>query len=262
MTELAVISDLSREACEDFFLDVAEADESCNHAKRPTDTRFRDLMGAEAWARLPDVVRSRFSRRLEPGTARIFAGTVSETRLSRIGRIVGAVARLVGGPLPFTDGATGPSHVVVTESVELGGQIWTRTYARPGKFPQTINSVKRFAGPTGLEEDLGFGLVMRLTLAAEAAPDARAVAQWATEATKQNASEGAGNDAALVFRSAGYDVAIGRFRFAWPGFLSPGCCTITHRAIGDTRFSFTLALDHPWAGRLATQVAYFEEITP
>lgn len=166
--------------------------------------------------------------------ARIFRGRVTLTRLSRAGRILARLARLVGGPLPDTDEATGPAIVVVTEDPGLGGQIWTRTYARPGGLPQTINSVKRFRGPTGLEEYLGFGLVMRLTLHAEAG--------------------------ALVFRSAGYDIEILGRRMAIPRSLSPGHCTITHRAEGGDRFSFTLALDHPWLGRLAHQVADFEEV--
>jgi hypothetical protein len=40
----------------------------------------------------------------------------------------------------------------------------------------------------------------------------------------------------------------------------PGTCTITHRDEGAGVFSFTLALDHPWLGRLAYQAALFEEV--
>ncbi len=165
---------------------------------------------------------------------RLYRGSVVETRLSRIGVIVAGLARVLGGPLPDQDGARGPASVLVTESAVLGGQIWTRTYTRPGRFPQTINSVKRFSGPTGLEEYLGFGLVMRLVLAVE------------------------GGD--LVFRSAGYDVMVGGWRVALPGWLSPGVCTITHRDLGARRFAFLLELCHPLFGRLAHQTAVFEEV--
>ncbi len=198
------------------------------------DDRFRRLLGPDAWGSLPRVVRDRFSKVLAPAATRVFVGTVTETTLSGAGRILARLARLVGGPLPDTNGATGPATVVVTEDEELGGQIWTRTYARPGTFPQTINSVKRFSGPTGLEEFLGRGLVMRLTLNAEGG--------------------------ALVFRSAGYDLVLASVRLPLPRALTPGDCSITHRAEGASRFSFTLALDHPWLGRLAYQVAYFEEV--
>lgn len=202
---------------------------------RPSrDARFRTLLGDLAWWRLPDVVRDRFSLKLNVGDQRLFKGEVIETRLSRIGRLIAQLARLVGAPLPFTEGATGPASVTVTESPQLGGQIWTRTYARPGCFPQTINSVKRFRGPTGLEEYLGFGLVMRLTLRAE--------------------------NGDLVFSSAGYGLDVLGHRLSLPRWLEPGRCTITHRALGPEEFSFTLELDHPRFGQLAHQVAVFKEV--
>ena len=198
------------------------------------DDRFHRLLGREAWATLPDSVRRRFSKHLAPGEVRRFVGEVTETTLSRAGRILARLGRLAGGPLPDTDGAIGPATVIVTEDAGLGGQVWTRTYARPGGFPQTINSVKRFRGPTGLEEYLGYGLVMRLTLHAEAG--------------------------ALVFRSSGYDLDVLGRRLALPRWLTPGRCTIIHLAEGGDRFSFTLALDHPRLGRLVRQVATFEEV--
>lgn len=196
------------------------------------DSRLARLMGP-AWWQLADVVRARFSVPLADGSSRTFAGCVTKTELSRAGRLFAAATRLIaGGLLPTTHGATGPAVVIVTEDSALGGQIWTRCYARPGAFPETISSVKRFAGPTGLEEYLGLGLVMRLTLHAE--------------------------DGALVFRSAGYDLCLGRLRLPLGPWLSPGRCTVTHRPLGPTRFSFTLALDHPWLGRLVHQIAEFE----
>lgn len=202
--------------------------------KRPEDHRFRQLVGELAWRRLPHAVQRRFAHHVTAGGARLFRGEVVETRLTWAGRALARLARLVGSPLPETDRATGPATVLVTESPELGGQVWTRTYTRAGRFPQTINSVKRFAGPTGLEEYLGFGLVMRLRLSVE--------------------------DRCLIFRSAGYDVELHGRRVAIPRWLCPGTCTITHRDLGGGRFAFTLELVHGWLGRLAYQVAHFEEV--
>lgn len=198
------------------------------------DTRFRNLLSPEAWNRLPSVVRRRFSKHVAPDGKRLFHGEVRETTLSRAGRLIAFLARFAGSPLPDRNGATGPASVLVTENPELGGQIWTRTYSRAGCFPQTINSVKRFMGPTGLEEYLGFGLVMRLTLHVE--------------------------NGALVFRSAGYDLVVRGFRCPIPRLLTPGTCTIAHRDEGRGRFSFTLSLDHQSLGRLVHQVAIFEEV--
>lgn len=198
------------------------------------DDRFRRLMSGNDWAQLPAIIRRRFSKALACHEQRTFVGAVVRTTHSRPGLWLARLARLAGGPLPDTHRATGPSTVVVTRDDALGGQVWTRTYARPGRLPQTIYSVKRFAGPTGLEEYLGHGFVMRLTLHEEAGD--------------------------LVFRSAGYDLLLGGLRLALPRLLTPGRCTIRHRDEGCDRFSFTLTLDHPWLGRLVEQVAYYEEI--
>jgi len=200
------------------------------------DLRFRALLGAAAWSRLPRAVRERFSRRLEDGEARLFAGEVVVTELSRAGRLLALAARLIGGPLPDMNGATGPATVSVREDRAAGGQVWTRTYTRRGRSPQTINSVKRFRGPTGLEESLGYGLTM--SLRAEVA------------------------DGALRFVSTGYGLEILGWRLPVPDWLSPGRCTIVHRAHGDRWFSFTLELTHPRFGRLVRQVAIFEEVGP
>lgn len=199
----------------------------------PADNRYRRLLGEAAWRRLPEAVRRRFSRHLAADQQIIYRGEVVCMELSRCGRALAQLARLAGAPLPFTPDALGPCVVVVTASEGLGGQIWSRSYPRPGRFPQVIHSAKRFAGPTGLEEMLGLGLVMRLTLAEDAGQ--------------------------LVFRSAGYALRLAGRDLKVPDWLSPGRCMVTHRAETDDRFSFTLTLDHPWLGRLLRQVAFFEE---
>ena len=209
-------------------------------ARPRTDNRFRALLGDPAWNSLPPAVRRRFSTPLVPNEPRLYRGTVVETVHSPLGRIVANLARIAGSPLPLTPGATGPATVMVTENAALGGQVWTRIYARPGKFPQTINSAKRFGGRTGLEELLGpwrgLGFVMTLKLSVISN--------------------------ALVFDSAGYSVLIGNFRVPLPAWLSPGHCRITHRDIGHGRFTFTLELTHPWFGLLCRQDAEFADVVP
>ena len=131
------------------------------------DLRFRTLVGEAAWAELPEAVRRRFSKCLAPEETLIYRGSVVDTQLSRAGRVLSFLARAIGAPLPLTNGATGPALVVVTEDPRLGGQSWLRIYTRPGRFPQAINSAKRFRGPTGLEEYVGCGIGMSLRVTVE-----------------------------------------------------------------------------------------------
>jgi hypothetical protein len=197
------------------------------------DTRYRALLGETAWASLPESVRRRFSKPAIPGAVTVYRGHVVTTELSWAGRLLAHAARIVGGPLPLFSGASGPAVVTVLEDPAFKGQIWTRSYARSGRFPQVIHSAKRFTGPTGLEEYLGFGLIMRLIVSAEAG--------------------------ALVFRSAGYAIELLGRVVAVPEWLTPGICEVRHTDKGGGVFSFGLALVHPLAGRLVHQLALFQD---
>jgi len=197
------------------------------------DLRFRRLLGETAWAELPEPVRRRFSKCLAPGETLIYRGAVVATELSRSGRVLSFLTRLIGSPLPLSDGATGPALVAVTEDPALGGQSWLRIYSRPGRFPQAIHSAKRFRGPTGLEEYVGCGIGMALQVEVK--------------------------EGALLFRSTGYFLEVGRLRLPLPRALHPGCMLIAHRDEGAGRFSFRLTLTHPALGRLVHQLAYFSD---
>jgi hypothetical protein len=200
------------------------------------DLRFRALIGEADWASLPPAVRRRFSKRLAGGQTIVYAGEVLETWTSRLGWWLAQAVRLIGGPLPLTRDAHVPSVVTVTEDMAAGGQIWTRLYARRKGFPQVIHSSKRFAGPTGLEEYVGRGVGMSLTVYAR--------------------------DGALVFRSRDYFVQLFGRRFRLPGWLCPGTLYVTHAEVPDGRFSFTLQIFHPRFGLLIRQMAIFREIEP
>lgn len=198
-----------------------------------TDVRFRALLGEEAWARLPEAVRRRFSKRWKPGDMVVYQGHVVATELSHLGRALAFLTRAIGAPLPLRDGMTGPAVVAVSENAALGGQTWTRAYPRPGNFPQVIHSAKRFSGPTGLEEYVGYGFGMTLRVMEE--------------------------DGALVFRSERYFFEIRSLRLQIPRFAEPGAMEIVHRDEGGGQFSFRLTLEHKLAGRLMHQLAYFHD---
>jgi hypothetical protein len=67
---------------------------------------------------------------------------------------------------------------------------------------------------------------------------------------------------ALLFRSAGYFVQVGRLRLPVPAFLAPGVLTVTHSDSGSGEFRFTLEIVHPRFGTLVRQSAVFREATP
>ncbi|MEO1205082.1 MAG: DUF4166 domain-containing protein [Pseudomonadota bacterium] len=198
---------------------------------------FEKLLSPGAWRALPQEVRKRFAA--EPGEKRpkIYAGHVVETKLSIAGHILARVAGLIGTPLPETNGATGPSSVSVAHNAKLDGQIWTRIYGRADRFPQVVHSVKRFQGPTGLEEFVGPG------------------ATWGIGMTLRLSVE----NSALVFRSDRYFVQLGSLRMTLPRWLSPGEMAITHRQLRGCEFQFLLELEHAVFGPLIRQDCIFAD---
>jgi hypothetical protein len=197
------------------------------------DLRFRRLLPQNAWAKLPDDVKRRFSKKLQGGRTAFYGGTVKEVRSSRAGRFIAQVLRIIGAPLPVFDHVDVPTIVTVTEDVKTTGQIWTRMYCNRAGFPQVIHSAKRFAGPTGLEEYVGFGVSMALHVEAS--------------------TEG------LAFHSAGYYLKLGKARIKFPRLLEPGALTVKHIATSAERFRFEMTLTHPLFGELIHQAAEYQD---
>ena len=200
------------------------------------DLRFRALLSEADWAALPAAVRRRFSKRLADGRTAIYVGEVLEAWTSRAGWLLVQALRQIGGPLPTSRDAHLPSVVTVTEDLASGGQVWTRLYVRRRGFPQVIHSSKRFTGPTGLEEHVGCGVGMTLTMRVE--------------------------DRALVFRSHQYFVDFGRWRLTLPRWATPGTLTVRHVEAEGERFVFVMEIIHPWLGMLVRQSAIFQEAGP
>jgi hypothetical protein len=199
------------------------------------DLRFSTLLDAASWSRLPHAIRSRFAKRLFPGASVTYAGHVLECQRTRFGMFLAHAARLIGAPLPLYEDYGTPATVTVTEDSATGGQFWTRIYGRRRGFPQVIHSSKRFAGPTGLEEYLGRGFGIALTVHADAQ--------------------------ALHFRSDHYFLHLGRRRVRLPCWLAPGALSISHIERPDGWFEFTLTLRHRLFGEIIRQTAEFRERT-
>ena len=202
-------------------------------ADRIADLRFRALAGEQSWARLPAAVRTRFEHHIGPGATILYSGEVVECRMSRFGRLLAQIVRLIGAPLPLSRDAPAPATVCLTEDPVRGGQFWIRVYGRRNGFPQVIRSSKCFSGPTGLEEHIGRGIGIALRLEVE--------------------------DKALHFLSDHYFLKLGRLRLRVPRWLSPGRLRVSHVDCGQSSFAFVLSLAHPLLGELVRQTALFDE---
>ncbi len=197
------------------------------------DLRFQALLGRTAWSSLPPGVQARFSKRTAGGAALIYRGEIVECRMNWAGWLLARLCLVIGGALPLDDDVGVPAVVTVTEDAATGGQFWTRVYGRRRGFPQVIHSSKRFSGPTGLEEYLGRGVGIALTVSA----DTRA----------------------MHFHGDHYFLSIGRRRFRLPTFLAPGALTISHVGLADGWFAFVLVLHHPLLGPLMHQTGMFHD---
>lgn len=199
------------------------------------DNRFRRLLSEADWRALPEATRRRFTRNVSGGQSVLYRGVTTHLHMSFFGRIIGQAARMIGAPLPLDARSEArPAVVAVTEHPSGNGQVWTRIYARGAGFPQMVNSVKTFSGPTGLEEHVGGGVSMSLALCVE--------------------------DGALWFRSVDYFLnAFGR-RFRLPAWLAPGDMVIGHRDLGAAGFVFTLKLTHARFGALIEQTTVFTDM--
>ncbi|MFC4291047.1 DUF4166 domain-containing protein [Sphingorhabdus arenilitoris] len=195
------------------------------------DLRFRALLPRADWDALPLRVQQRFSKRLAGDRVALYAGRIEEARFSKIGWFLAQALRLIGAPLPLSRDAGVPAAVCVAEDPQGGGQLWTRIYHHRRGFPQMINSAKRFAGPSGLEEYIGKGIGMALRV--------RAV------------------EGGLAFESDHYFLKLGRIRIRIPHFCGPGRTEVRHIDKGEGRFDFSLILVHPLLGELVYQRAEF-----
>jgi hypothetical protein len=203
------------------------------------DPAYARLVGGAAWARLPARLRARFSARLGRGEAKVYAGQIEYTRLSRMGWLLAQALRTLGAPLPLFRSEGGEAAIVsVTDDPNAAGQIWSRQYDRAPRgralrFPQIVASAKRFQGPTGCEEWVHPCIGMRLRVTA--GPDR------------------------LRFEGVSYRINLFGLEGALPQILSPGCLVVEHIDLGAGMFRFTLRLTHPVFGTLLDQSVLFSD---
>lgn len=194
---------------------------------------FRTLLGGD-WDALPQAVQHRFARHLSANASIAYRGEILSCCISRAGWWLAQAARLIGAPLPLGRDIGVAATVSVTGDADGASQHWTRQYGRLGRGPQVIHSTKRFAGPTGIEEYLGYGIGIALTLRVD--------------------------QGALLFESDHMFVVVGPVRLRVPAWLTPGRLTVAHIDMGGGRFAFTLDLTHRYLGMMMRQVALFADM--
>ena len=198
------------------------------------DSRFSTLLGQRSWSKLPPAIRRRFGSRVKGGDSVVYQGIVTAMQMNWAGKILALAARLVGAPLPYDLSCVGmPAVVTVTEDVAGNGQFWIRQYGRKSGFPQMIHSSKRFSGPTGIEEYIGYGIGMALNVAEQ--------------------------DGALLFKSDHYFVSVFGRKIRVPRLIAPGELVIGHHDLGEGQFRFSMRLDHKLLGHILSQDAIFSD---
>ena len=192
---------------------------------------FRALLGAEAWARLPEAVRRRFGLH-GPAAIIDYPGRM-RVRANLAGRLLAQACRLIGTPLaPWTG-----EDVAVDVRVRLDGAalVWDRLYRFEGRAPVLVSS-RKLADAGGVLEMVRGGLGMALGVSEE--------------------------NGALHFRSRGYLLRLGALRLPIPGLLTPGAAHVIHQDLGGGRFRFTLSFRHPWLGETFHQDGVFSDPDP
>lgn len=193
---------------------------------------LREILGNDAWGRLPAAVRVRFAD-LTPAVD--YAGEFEIVRASLLGRIIAWACRLIGTPVVPRTGHNVPAIVHVGPS--RNGVEWRREYRWPGRSPCLVRSTKMIRAAGVLVEELPAGLRMPLHVYEQAG--------------------------ILHFVSRGYHFEVPvpgtrhRVPIRLPKWLSPGTTHVEHVDETEGWFRFTMTVTHPCFGEMFYQTGRF-----
>ena len=188
---------------------------------------LRDVIGPDAWNRLPEAVRERFA---ESAGAACYAGAFDVVRASALGQVFAWIGTLFGTPVA----PRAEDHVAARVLVIPGadGVAWNREYFWADGTRDLVRSTKVVTAEGLLVEKLPARLCMPL----------------------HTYEEGG----VLHFVSRGYFFDLGLGLRLWlPAFLAPGITHVEHIDLGHGWFRFTMTVTHPVLGEVFFQTGRF-----
>jgi len=188
---------------------------------------LREVLGADAWTRLPEAVRERFA---ETAALADYAGAFEVVQASLLGRMFAWLGTLFGTPVaPRTEVNVAALVHVRPEPAGVG---WDREYRWADGTSTLVKSTKVVTADGQLIEKLPARLCMPL-----------------------HTYEDGG---VLHFVSRGYYFDLGLGLKLWlPGLFSPGVTHVEHIDLGHGWFRFTMSVTHRWFGILFFQTGRF-----
>jgi hypothetical protein len=193
---------------------------------------LRDVLGPDAWNRLPAAVRERFA---DATGAASYAGAFEIVRASALGRVFAWLGTWFGTPVAPRVEDNVAARVLVLPDAE--GVAWNREYLWADGTKHLVRSTKVVTGDGMLIEKLPAGLCMPL-----------------------DTFEDGG---VLHFVSRGYyfDLGFGAvgagLRLWLPDIVSPGVTHVEHIDLGHGWFRFTMTVTHPLLGEVFFQTGRF-----
>jgi hypothetical protein len=188
---------------------------------------LREVLGADAWSRLPEAVRERFAETTAVAT---YAGAFEVVRASALGRVFAWAGTLFGTPVA----PRAENHVAARVLVrpDARGVAWDREYLWADGTRSLVRSTKVVTEDGLLIEMLPARLCMPLDTFEEGG--------------------------VLHFVSRGYYFHLGAgFRLWLPTLLSPGVTHVEHIDLGHGWFRFTMTVMHPLVGEVYFQTGRF-----
>jgi len=191
---------------------------------------LREILGREAWQRLPEAVRDRFA---EHAGAATYVGGFEVVRASVLGRLVGWAGTLFGTPVAPRVGRDVEARVLVRPGE--AGVVWDREYRWQDGTLDLVRSTKVVGADGQLVEKLPARLCMPLHVYE------------------------AGRVLHFVSRGYYFDVGSGAFGFKlWlPRVFSPGVTHVEHIDLDHGWFRFTMTVTHPLFGEMFFQTGRF-----